>query len=520
MSRRTPRSGSRRPSGTCPGDCPSDTAAARTSFSVIRPPGPVPATFASSTPSSFAILLTRGVAWTRPGSWTRDTAGSGAGALAPSAPITTRTVPTGTTWPSSTRIRATLPAAGDGISTVVLSVWISTSGSSSTISCPSDTSQRAISPSVGPSPRSGSLNSYATAAESTGAARPRRRAARSAPSGRRRLARARRPARPRAARAQPHAGRTRPAGCAPRSRSRPRSGRARSQAPGRARARCPGRTTDPTEPRAGRRRPRPVLRERAGPPSAHARPAPRRVDGSPAPPAPGSAAAAPGSRHLVASRVESAESSTGRRRALELPAHEREHDAVVSHRSPVRRVQDPAQRPLLHEAKLARDRQRGSVLGVDANLDPVDPAELEADARQRGHGLRAEPLAGTALPDPVADLERALAAPRVQAGAADRLRLGGRKDPVDEVLPEVEPAAKLPQQLDLLFQRLRLLMCPGQPRPEVLERRVDRLLERGRVARLPAANDEPLRLDPVGRGPGQNSSSFRTASTTRSTDGM
>ena len=53
------------------------------------------------------------------------------------------------------------PAAGDGISTVVLSVWISTSGASSAISCPSDTSQRATSPSVRPSPRSGSLNSYA-----------------------------------------------------------------------------------------------------------------------------------------------------------------------------------------------------------------------------------------------------------------------------------------------------------------------------------------------------------------------
>ena len=60
------------------------------------------------------------------------------------------------------------PAAGDGISTVVLSVWISTSGSSSAISWPSVTSQRAISPSVRPSPRSGSLNSYATAAEPTG----------------------------------------------------------------------------------------------------------------------------------------------------------------------------------------------------------------------------------------------------------------------------------------------------------------------------------------------------------------
>src|SRR6266568_896449 len=76
--------------------------------------------------------------------------------------MTTSTVPTGTTRPSSTRILVTVPDAGDGISTVVLSVWISTSGSSSATSSPSDTSQRAISPWVRPSPRSGSLNSYAT----------------------------------------------------------------------------------------------------------------------------------------------------------------------------------------------------------------------------------------------------------------------------------------------------------------------------------------------------------------------
>src|SRR5262249_29153999 len=80
---------------------------------------------------------------------------------APSSPITTRTVPTGTTSPSLTRMWEIFPAAGDGISTVVLSVSISTSGSSSATSCPSATSQRATSPSVRPSPRSGSLNSYA-----------------------------------------------------------------------------------------------------------------------------------------------------------------------------------------------------------------------------------------------------------------------------------------------------------------------------------------------------------------------
>ncbi len=165
--RRTPRSGSRRPSS---GSAP--PAAARTSSSVIRPPGPLPASDARSTPSSCATRRTSGVArtfargLTRRGRLLRQAplpraAAPPRPAPAPSSPITTSTVPTGTTSPSATRILATFPAAGDGISTVVLSVCTSTSGSSSAISCPSDTSQRAISPSVSPSPRSGSLNSYA-----------------------------------------------------------------------------------------------------------------------------------------------------------------------------------------------------------------------------------------------------------------------------------------------------------------------------------------------------------------------
>ena len=59
---------------------------------------------------------------------------AGSGSASPGAPITTSTVPTGATSPSATRIFNTVPAYGDGISTVALSVWISTSGSSSSIS--------------------------------------------------------------------------------------------------------------------------------------------------------------------------------------------------------------------------------------------------------------------------------------------------------------------------------------------------------------------------------------------------
>ena len=62
ITRRTPRSGSRRPSAAVP---TTDPAAARTSSSVIRPCGPVPCTCSMSTPSSSAILRTTGVARAR-----------------------------------------------------------------------------------------------------------------------------------------------------------------------------------------------------------------------------------------------------------------------------------------------------------------------------------------------------------------------------------------------------------------------------------------------------------------------
>src|SRR5262245_58059045 len=162
MTRRTPRSGSRRPS-------PPPTAAVRTSSSVIRPPDPLPEMSARSTPSSCAIRRTTGVAWTRPpdvgaagdSARSRATATGASTTDSPGIPITTSSVPTGTTSPSATSTFRTVPAYGDGISTVALSVWISTSGSSSPICWPSATSQRATSPSVSPSPRSGSLKSYA-----------------------------------------------------------------------------------------------------------------------------------------------------------------------------------------------------------------------------------------------------------------------------------------------------------------------------------------------------------------------
>ena len=166
IARRIPRIGTRRPS-------PDPAADARTSDSWIRPPGPVGWTPTRSTPSSLASCRTAGVARTASTGSGGTTATSGSAGAAsrvsrrstarsscsPSSPITTSTAPTGAISPSSTRILSTVPARGDGISTVVLSVCTSTSGSSSSMLCPSATSHRAISASVRPSPRSGSLNS-------------------------------------------------------------------------------------------------------------------------------------------------------------------------------------------------------------------------------------------------------------------------------------------------------------------------------------------------------------------------
>src|SRR5919198_1562504 len=122
--------------------------------------------------------------------------------------------------------------------------------------------------------------------------------------------------------------------------------------------------------------------------------------------------------------------------------------------------------------------------------------------------------------DPVADLERIVTDPQVEAAPADLLRLVTREEPVHEVLAEVELAPEAAQELGLLLECRRLLERPRHPRHQVVDARVDRVFEQRRVARLVAADDHPLGYDPVRRRPLQNSSSFRTASTTRSTDGM
>src|SRR5688500_5192869 len=82
-----------------------------------------------------------------------------AGAPSPARSSTTSTWPTGTVSPTLNRRSATLPLRGEPIVTVALSVITSTMSWFSLTVAPSSTNQLTISPSVTPSPMSGSLNS-------------------------------------------------------------------------------------------------------------------------------------------------------------------------------------------------------------------------------------------------------------------------------------------------------------------------------------------------------------------------
>src|SRR5581483_10649073 len=87
---------------------------------------------------------------------------------------------------------------------------------------------------------------------------------------------------------------------------------------------------------------------------------------------------------------------------------------------------------------------------------------------------------------------------RVQAGAAEDARVVGREDAQHEVLVEVVAAAEAAQPLVDDVERLRLVRRPRHPRAQVREAPVDGVLEERRVLRLPAAQDEPVSLEPVG----------------------
>ena len=156
-----------------------------------------------------------------------------------------------------------------------------------------------------------------------------------------------------------------------------------------------------------------------------------------------------------------------------------------------------AQRRLLREAEGARDAQARLVGGVDPDLDAVDAADADRDPRERGRRFARIAATDRRGADPVADLERSLAGARVEPRAADGLAFVAREDAVDEILPEIEPSPKAPQEPDPLVERPGLVVCPRHPGTEVVEAGVDRVREERCIARVPAAEHEPLCADQV-----------------------
>ena len=157
---------------------------ASTSSRRIRPPIPVPFTFARFTPSSLASLRTRGVTYastgcvigaaatgagaettgaTATGAATTGAATTGAGfgaagaatGAAPLVPINPRRAPTGTVVSTATSIANRVPATGEGISVSTLSVETSSNASSTATESPIFFSQRVTVPSLTLSPNAG-----------------------------------------------------------------------------------------------------------------------------------------------------------------------------------------------------------------------------------------------------------------------------------------------------------------------------------------------------------------------------
>src|SRR5205085_862728 len=154
------------------------------------------------------------------------------------------------------------------------------------------------------------------------------------------------------------------------------------------------------------------------------------------------------SEYAVVQRVVRLERGVRSRRRREVVAEERVDDDIPR----LRVVQPVAQRRLLEESELARDRAATLVRGVTANLDALAVGQLECDSRERRRGFGREAFAGPRGTDPVPDLEGIRPEARVQAGAAEHLGFVAAEASVHEVDAQVEVPAKRAQQLGLLLE--------------------------------------------------------------------
>jgi hypothetical protein len=61
----------------------------------------------------------------------------------------------------------------------------------------------------------------------------------------------------------------------------------------------------------------------------------------------------------------------------------------------------------------------------------------------------------------------------MEAGSPQNLGFLGVKDAIDKIMAQIEFAPKLPEKLDLLLKRLRLVISPGHPGPQVIKALID-----------------------------------------------
>ena len=293
---------------------------------------------------------------------------------------------------SPTRIFATVPAAGDGISTVVLSVWISTSGSSSASPSP-----------FGHEPaRDLALGEALTEVRELELVGHRRRslpagradqasAARPAPGGRPRHARARSPARRRELRRH-RRGHSRPGASGRRSRSRSRSSCSFSGS-GTSVSRSRDRTTGPREPR-GDRRPAAGITRRRGSSHRTSRRWPSRGARSRARRARARAAAVRSQEHVVAKDGEDAERQVHHLRHAQVDDDRRERERLAACEAvlALQQVEHPLDRDPRRAAEVLVEAEcePGAVNPGDRPLDLEVVADVESE-RRRDRGLIAVP---------------------------------------------------------------------------------------------------------------------------------
>src|SRR5688572_4271775 len=105
------------------------------------------------------------------------------------------------------------------------------------------------------------------------------------------------------------------------------------------------------------------------------------------------------------------------------------------------------------ETKFAWNGGGGCVRRVTVNFEAVDVKDLKRNLDQCCSRLGYQPLVDIVLMNPVTNLQFAFPKARVQAGAAEQFCIVQVENAINELLPQIEQAAKSFEALDLFFER-------------------------------------------------------------------